>query len=200
MVLKKVAEIQYDLLTHKFTKSGYNKFNKFNYFELDDLLPPILEKCKEKELLLHFDFTKEDATLILSEYDGSANFKTSIPMPEIVAINSGTSLIQSLGGYNTYLKRYLLLNTFMICEDELIDSTPSKEFTTADKVKKVDKDPVVENLAKSLCSVVRKQGKPCRKGVLIHCAKQCEKLSDEERSKVIKYLKTLSNGEIKFDD
>lgn len=199
-LFQKISKIQYELLAHKFTKSGHNKFNKFKYFELEDILPIIVQKCYENEVLLSFNFTETEATLILREFSGDNIFETSIPMPEITPINKGTSLIQSLGGYNTYLKRYLLLNTFMICEDELIDSTPSKEFTTADKIKKIDKDPVAENLAKSLCAAVTKQGKPCRKGVLIACARTCEKLTSEEKNRVIQYLKTLPNGEIKFDD
>ena len=81
-----------------------------------------------------------------------------------------------------------------------ISETISSEFTTADNIEKIDSDPVAENLAKSLCIFAKKQGKPCRKGVLIACAKQCDKLSQEEKERVIKFLRDLPNGEIKLDD
>lgn len=75
-------------------------------------------------------------------------------------------------------------------------STPT--FETADTIETIDGDPVAENLARSLCIFAKKQGKPCRKGVLIACAKNCDKLSQEEKDKVIQYLKGLPNGEVRL--
>lgn len=187
-ILKKIAEIQYELLSHKFSKSGYNSHNKFSYFELDDILPVVVEKCYSKELLMSFDFTNEKAILILQKFDKSESFSTSIPMPEIVQINRGTSLIQSLGGYNTYLKRYLILNTFMICEDELIDSTKTEKVV----------DETITNIVKGLIKYAKSQGRRPLKGILIKCALSCEKLTEEEKEKVISYIKELPNGEVRL--
>ena len=77
---------------------------------------------------------------------------------------------------------------------ELSSQTP----TTADKVEKISIDPVLENWVKTLCAYAKSNGKPCRKGVLIACAKTCEKLTEEERTQVIDYILDLPKGEVEL--
>lgn len=82
--------------------------------------------------------------------------------------------------------------------EDMYTSEPS--FTTADKVEPISIDPVAENWIKTLCVRAKAEGKPCRKGVLIACAKSCEKLSQEEKKQVIDYIRNLPDGEVDLDD
>ena len=57
----------------------------------------------------------------------------------------------------------------------------------------------INEIVKQLCKMAKAKGKPCMKGVLIQCAKTCEKLSEEERKQVISYIRTLPKGEVNID-
>lgn len=106
----------------EFTKSGHNKFGNFKYFELDDIMPTIQSKCYEHDLMMQFLFDEKKAKLMIVDVTNGDRFCNEIPMPEVKELNKKMNVVQSLGAYITYLKRYLLLNTFCICEKSVIDS------------------------------------------------------------------------------
>lgn len=72
-------------------------------------------------------------------------------------------------------------------------------FTTANEVEPVTEDPVARNWVVTLCKHAREIGKPCLKGVLIRCARECSKLVGEEEDRVINYIKTLPKGEVNLE-
>ena len=121
-IFKKIADVQMELQAVEFTKSGHNKFGNFKYFELDDIMPCIQRKCYDHDLMMQFLFDEKKATLMIVDVTNGDRFCNSIPMPEIKELNKKMNVVQSLGAYITYLKRYLLLNTFCICEKSVIDS------------------------------------------------------------------------------
>ena len=121
-IFKKIADVQMELQKVEFTKSGHNKFGNFKYFELDDIMPCIQTKCYEHDLMMQFLFDEKKATLMIVDVNNGDRFCNSIPMPAIKELNKKMNVVQSLGAYITYLKRYLLLNTFCICEKSVIDS------------------------------------------------------------------------------
>ena len=73
-------------------------------------------------------------------------------------------------------------------------------FETADKIEPVDEDPVCRNWVKTICKTIKAEGKPCLKGVLIQKAKTIGTMTDEERNRLIEYIKTLPKGEVNLDD
>ena len=121
-IFKKIADVQMELQKVEFTKSGHNKFGNFKYFELDDIMPCIQSKCYDHDLMMQFLFDDKKATLMIVDVTNGDRFCNAIPMPEIRELNKKMNVVQSLGAYITYLKRYLLLNTFCICEKSVIDS------------------------------------------------------------------------------
>lgn len=126
-IYQKIAGIQKNLLHKELPKSGYNKFGKFNYYELEDILPAIFSECYEQELFIEFSFTNELAQLKIRNWNKPGeSVITSVPMPEIVALNKGMNVMQSEGSYITYLKRYLLVNLFLIVEKDVVDSDKIK--------------------------------------------------------------------------
>lgn len=103
-------------------KSGYNKFNKFRYHELEDLIPPITRECFDQELVLVFDFTDSEAILRVTNWNDKNDFvQYTVPMPEITTLNKGMNIMQSEGSYITYLKKYLLVNAFLIMEKSTVE-------------------------------------------------------------------------------
>lgn len=135
-VYKKLAEVQKKLLNYNFRKSGKNSFSNFNYYELEDILPTIQKVCLEEDLLLEFTFSHDEATLKIRDVNNPERIISNrMPMPAINQINKGMNIMQSLGAYITYLKRYLLLNTFLICEKDVIENlnNTKEEFKTANE-------------------------------------------------------------------
>ncbi len=122
-VYKKLGKVQGNLLqNHKFKKSGKNKYGGFNYFELEDLLPPIVKECFENGLLIEFSFSDNEGILKVRDIeDPGIMVSNRVPLPELEEMPR-MNIIQSLGSYITYIKRYLLMNTFHICEESYIDS------------------------------------------------------------------------------
>lgn len=126
-IYQKIAGIQKNLLHKELPKSGYNKFGKFKYYELEDILPAIFSECYEQELFIEFSFTNELAQLKIRNWnEPGESVITSVPMPGIVALNKGMNVMQSEGSYITYLKRYLLVNLFLIVEKDVVDSDKIK--------------------------------------------------------------------------
>ena len=94
-------------------------------------------------------------------------------------------------------------NDVIDAEVEEIMRSPYDEdvgFTTADEIEPIDDNPVCRNWVKTICKTIRDEGKPCLKGVLIQRAKTIGTMTDEERSRLIEYIKTLPKGEVSFDD
>lgn len=133
-IFKKIADVQMELQKVEFTKSGHNKFGNFKYFELDDIMPCIQTKCYEQGLMMQFIFNEKKATLMIVDVENGDRFCNEIPMPEVKELNKKMNVVQSLGAYITYLKRYLLLNTFCICEKSVIDSDAMSSIDNQKKI------------------------------------------------------------------
>lgn len=137
-IYQKIAGIQKNLLHKELPKSGYNKFGGFKYYELEDILPPIFTECYEQELFIEFSFTNELAQLKIRNWnEPGESVITSVPMPEIVALNKGMNVMQSEGSYITYLKRYLLVNMFLIVEKDVVDSDKTVKVEATGAVQKI---------------------------------------------------------------
>lgn len=121
-IYKKINKIQMELLKKQLKKTGRNTFSKYTYFELEDILPSIMEKANKENIMLTFRFTEKEAELHIVDIITGEKFVNVVPVPEIRALNGGMNIIQSAGAFMTYMKRYLLLNTFGICEKSIIDS------------------------------------------------------------------------------
>lgn len=172
---QKVAEIQKNLMGMKLPKSGFNKFNKFQYYELEDILPAVFNECYRMELFIEFTFDKDVAQLKVRNWnEPGESIITSVPMPEIVPLNKGMNVMQSEGSYITYLKRYLLVNMFLILEKDIVDSTPApaptpvKSEETARETVSKDEEPTKEEperLKNCINLAKKKQGKVTEENV-----------------------------------
>lgn len=121
-IYEKLARIQEEVMNTSFSKSGENKFQKYDYFELEDLLQKIIPLTIKYETTIMFSFTEHGVLKLKDWNPEKGEVSIRVPFPELEAINRGTNKIQSTGAYITYLKRYLLMNMFLIMEKDIVDS------------------------------------------------------------------------------
>lgn len=148
-IYEKLARIQEEVLNTSFSKSGENKFQKYDYFELEDLLQKIIPLTIKYETTIMFSFTEHGVLKLKDWNPEKGEVSIRVPFPELEAINRGTNKIQSTGAYITYLKRYLLMNMFLIMEKDIVDSNTNnagvKKETNTSK-KEVDVDEVLNKI------------------------------------------------------
>ena len=125
-------------------KSGKNKYQHFNYFELQDIIPIKNEICTKFKIADYFIFDIEKQNARLEIYDleqddqqEPVTFQILIPEPQ--EMNS-TKRMQEIGALQTYSHRYLLLQFLDVTECDRIDATNTSKITGENKTnKKVQK-------------------------------------------------------------
>jgi hypothetical protein len=128
-VYKKLQSARIKLLNTKLNKSGHNKFVGFSYFELDDIVPSIQRICHEEGLCGVVSFTQE--TAYLNIYDVESDGVIVFTSPMSTAALKGVHEIQNLGAVQSYLRRYLWIAAFEICEHDSLDAVAGKEASKA---------------------------------------------------------------------
>jgi len=127
-IYEKLSKVQLALMKRDIRKTGFNKFKKYHYHTLDDLMPHCLEECHKEGLTFFFNFRNNEAIIRLHDWEAPVESITcGLPFPELVlpdddAKNKNNIIVQDMGAAVTYLKRYLLIDLFDISEGELIDS------------------------------------------------------------------------------
>ena len=151
-IFKKLAAARVDLQNAGLSKSGYNNFLRFKYFELSDFLPEVNRLGLKYGFYTRFSVSQKEARLdIINTEKPEESTVFSVDIAETLqaqrafceAIVSTTckkaearswkddkdlkplnvSIIQELGKNITYLRRYLLLIAFEICECDMIDAS-----------------------------------------------------------------------------
>ena len=127
---KRLTTIRLELQKKKLKKSGKNEFANFDYYELADILPSVNEACDRHDLITIFNATKENATLTIMESNKENPDSIKFEIPFSQPVIPGANEVQNLGGAITYLRRYLFINAFEICEDDPSDAVIGKKTTT----------------------------------------------------------------------
>jgi len=126
MVHKKLMQARVELQAMPLKKSGHNKFAGYNYFELGDFLPQVNSIFNRLGLCSVVSFDADYASLTITDVDDGTCIVITSPMVE--ANMKGASPIQSLGGCQTYQRRYLYLCATDLVEGDSFDaSAPTKE-------------------------------------------------------------------------
>lgn len=125
-IYEKLSSARLDLQKKKLKKSGFNKYAGFNYYELGDFLPAIVEICKDYKLTTSLNFNHDIASLKIIDSEKPEDFiETTMPVAGLTL--KGAHEIQNLGGIQTYITRYLFMNAFCIVENDYFDSILGKE-------------------------------------------------------------------------
>ena len=126
MVHKKLMQARVELQSMPLKKSGHNKFAGYNYFELGDFLPQVNAIFHRIGLCSVVSFDAEYASLTITDVDDGTCIVITSPMVE--SNMKGASPIQSMGGIQTYQRRYLYLCATDLVEGDSFDAVaPQKE-------------------------------------------------------------------------
>ena len=121
-IYEKLAEARLRFLSSGAKKSGRNAFAKYEYFELSDILPVINRAAKEIGFCCVVRFGQEEATLEVVD-SAKPEDRIVFTSPMATAELKGCHPAQNLGAAQTYIRRYLYLTAFEICECDGLDST-----------------------------------------------------------------------------
>lgn len=105
------------------TKTGYNDFSKYSYFELSDFLVPAMAIMAENDLIPIISFSETLATMTV--YDVTCDATIVITSPLSTATLKACQPVQSLGAVQTFQRRYLWVVLLEIVEHDVIESTSS---------------------------------------------------------------------------
>lgn len=126
MVHKKLMQARVELQSMPLKKSGHNKFGNYHYFELGDFLPQVNAIFNRIGLCSVVSFDAEYASLTITDVDDGTMIVITSPMVE--SNMKGASPIQSMGGIQTYQRRYLYMCACDLVENDSFDaSAPNKE-------------------------------------------------------------------------
>lgn len=132
--LQKITAISATLANTSIQKTGKCSANGktlFEYFELSDFLPHLLRELQSAKLGIKIDFTETGATLSVSDAEKKDVEIFTLNFPPNLCTDDNSlkelSPIQRLGAKCTYIRRYLLVQAFNICESDAIDLLTNKE-------------------------------------------------------------------------
>lgn len=129
---KKIQEIRVSLQEMDLTKSGYNKFSDYKYFELSDFLPKIQKLALEKGIIPIYQLEKEQAMLHICDIENADN-RITFSIPTADAAVKGSNAIQAVGSLTTYTRRYLYMIAFEIAENDFINNVKLSDEQTPDE-------------------------------------------------------------------
>lgn len=116
----KMNKIKQKILETNLKKTGKNKFAGFEYYELSDILPTIVNLCNEFKLFTYIKYDEDYASLtIINAENDTEKIVITSPMKNLEL--KGCNEIQALGGVETYQRRYLLMTAFDIVENDMFD-------------------------------------------------------------------------------
>ena len=199
-IYKKIADIQMTLLSTELkTKSGFHG----KYMHLEELTSKILPLCHEHGLMYYF--TADDTHLILKILDmETETFLSPAPhvrLPELTKDN------KIEGGNIPYMKRYLLMNTFLVIAesfdpDDTKDGLP-KDNNTKNESKKIAKkeetarDLNLQELLDKALVKLEKKGLS-KEEITAYAVKKCIERMDnfnrEEKRKIYTFVNNYFEG------
>lgn len=144
-IYKKIAEARVKLQESKLTKSGFNKFANFKYYELADFLPSLNKINLELGVCTKFELDTEGKKAILNIFDfDKPEEKVIFDIPYVPSKVQGATDIQNLGGTITYLRRYLFLVAFEITDGDVIDAQDPEKQKISEENKTLENKPVTQ--------------------------------------------------------
>ena len=123
-VFSRLAEARIKFRESKIEKKGINKYAKFEYFRLEEIIPVKQEIFKEAGLIDVISFSQDTATLTLYNTDDPnehVEFTSQLAPDESMISNP----IQKVGAVQTYVRRYLYLLALDIIESDVVDAVSS---------------------------------------------------------------------------
>lgn len=147
----KLQNVRKALSETKLTKSGYNSHADFHYFELADFLPTITNLMYEAKLCSTINFGKKLAVLTIinaEKPDEQIKFYSPVGAAKVSSIHEA----QNIGASQTYVRRYLYMNTFEIVDGDALDASNQRaEVETKQQQTATDQKQVITNAGEKKC-------------------------------------------------
>lgn len=119
-IYQKIQKIKKEISEKKLKKTGENKYSGFKYYELNDFVPALIELCDKYQIFTMFELEQDKATLTILNCENKEEIVNySMPVADLEL--KGANKIQSIGGVQTYLRRYLYMIAFDIVESDTFD-------------------------------------------------------------------------------
>lgn len=158
-VYSKLQEARVLLQEGGLKKSG-NNAGRYNFFELEDFLPPINAIFHKLKLFSVTNTNSERGQItIINTEDVEDRLTITIPSCE-VELKGGGIQMQGIGAQQTYMKRYLYMSALEISEVDIIDNQPQSE--NKGKANKSDKENGSKQVAETVDSVKAEVIEKCR--------------------------------------
>ena len=143
LLLQKTQTAKEQFLSSGIKPTGYNSYQKYHYFALDDIVPAVVKICCELGLATQFKFTKECGKLLVIDLETGCKqvFTTPLPAP---TNNKATEQCKEIQAIQTYSRRALYLQWLEIVEVNSIEL----ENTSTKQTKKRAKN-ALQNVEKS---------------------------------------------------
>ena len=120
-------------------KAGRNDYSGYDYFTPEQIEALVSEATNDLQLFVKFDLQRDElgisgklTVVNLEDEEDIVFYNMASAIPEITA----TNIAQQLGGAMTYTKRYMLMNTFDITDN-------NADFDTAQNTKKTEEAKIV---------------------------------------------------------
>ena len=146
-LFEKIQNVRNDLRHVKIKMTGKNAYAKYDYFELDDFLPPLTELMLKYKITAMPSFTNEIASLTVINSENPEE-RYTITSPFGTADLKGCHEVQCIGAVETYQRRYLYQAMFDISESDGLnkiqgadkaEQKPATKAKTATEAPKTDK-------------------------------------------------------------
>lgn len=188
-IFAKLQKARQMFLQMNVKKSGKNTFAKYDYFELADIVPPKTEIFVQLGLCDIVTFSNEAAILTLYDTESPRHFITfTSPMRELDV--KGANAIQSLGGVETYQRRYLYMMMLDIVESDMFDGTQGSPdtqppFLTGDATQKTPAQQAPAKKSKSSTDTA---------ALINEITTITSKMSEDDKRKVAMIIKSNNNN------
>lgn len=143
-IYEKLQNARVEFLEKGIGKGGKNTYAKYDYFQLNDILPIANKVLNNNRLTPVFNLYELEGKLVIYDWDSDQTIVFRTENADATMLNKqGEPInleIQTVGSQHTYLKRYLYMNALEIAESDIIEENTGKEGLTP-KVTKKQKPP-----------------------------------------------------------
>ena len=124
-IYEKIIEAKVQIAEMGLKKTGYNKYSNIYYYELADILYPILTTCKSLKMVTIISYSVEYAEMKIINIE-KPDEQIIITSPLSSSDLKGCQPIQNMGAVEAYQRRYLYMTAFDIVESDILDNTFDK--------------------------------------------------------------------------
>ena len=121
-IYEKLLKARAMFLEANIKKSGKNYAIGYSYFELKDIVPVATKIFEELGMVAVVTYYEAEAVMIMYNTEKPEETVTFCSPMRYAPTTRGSNEVQSLGGTQTYLRRYLYMTALDIIEDDTIDS------------------------------------------------------------------------------